>query len=95
MHAANKLVLSQIDDGSLSPTQQQVMTSGRNAIRHLAMRWIAAFVRWRLAHAERRRHRQAMAQLGALSDRELKDLGVRRSEIYWVVKHGRYAPPTR
>jgi uncharacterized protein YjiS (DUF1127 family) len=59
----------------------------------LANQVVAAFDRWRRAHAGRRQRLRAMAQLGALSDLELKDIGVRRSEIYWVVSHGRDAPP--
>jgi len=48
---------------------------------------------WWRAYAEERRRRQAMAELHGFSDRELKDLGVRRSEIFWVVHHGRVEPP--
>ena len=54
----------------------------------------AATVWWR-AYLEERRLRQAMAELQGFSDRELKDVGVRRSEIYWVVHHGRVEPPPR
>ena len=46
---------------------------------------------WRV-YAEQRRRRKAMADLQALSDDALKDIGVRRSEIYWVIHHGRYEP---
>ena len=53
----------------------------------------AATAGWWRAHAERRQLRQAMAELHGFSDRELKDLGVRRSEIFWVVHHGRVDPP--
>jgi uncharacterized protein YjiS (DUF1127 family) len=95
MHAASELVLSQIADRSPSPEQQQVLTSGRNAVRHLAIDVVAALVRWWRAQADRRQRRRAMAQLGALSDLALKDIGVRRSEIYWVVTHGRHDPPAR
>lgn len=32
---------------------------------------------------------QAVAELNALSDRELADLGIGRGDIAWVVRHGR------
>jgi uncharacterized protein YjiS (DUF1127 family) len=51
-----------------------------------------AATRWWRAHAERRRRRRDMAELLGFSDRELKDIGVRRSEVYWVVHHGRDLP---
>src|SRR5262245_33370552 len=59
-----------------------------------APRAAATAGRWR-AYVEERRRRQAMAELHGFSDRELKDLGVRRSEIYWVVHHGRVEPIPR
>lgn len=59
----------------------------------LANQMVAALVRWRQARAKRRQRLRAMAELGALSDLELKDIGVYRSEIHWVVNHGRHAPP--
>jgi uncharacterized protein YjiS (DUF1127 family) len=51
-----------------------------------------AATRWWRVHAERRRRRRDMGELLGLSDRELKDIGVRRSEVYWVVYHGRELP---
>ena len=59
----------------------------------LANQVVAVLVRWRQARAKRRQRLRAMAELGALSDLELKDIGVYRSEIHWVVNHGRHAPP--
>ena len=58
----------------------------------LANQVVAVLVRWRRAHADRRRRLRAMADLGALSDLELKDIGVYRSEIHGVVTRGRHAP---
>jgi uncharacterized protein YjiS (DUF1127 family) len=52
----------------------------------------ALFAREYRAYAARRRYRLAMAELNALSDRDLKDIGVRRSEIHWAVQHGRTIP---
>jgi uncharacterized protein YjiS (DUF1127 family) len=51
-----------------------------------------AATRWWRAHAERRRRRRDMGELLGFSDRELKDIGVRRSDVYWVVHHGRELP---
>jgi uncharacterized protein YjiS (DUF1127 family) len=44
--------------------------------------------RWRL-HIARRQEHHAIAQLQLLSDRSLKDIGVARSEIHWLARHGR------
>jgi uncharacterized protein YjiS (DUF1127 family) len=88
MHAANELTFSRIDHRS-PPREHQQAISGLTAVRHLAIQVVAALVRWRRAHAERSQRRRAMAQLAAFTDLELKDIGVRRSEIYWAVNHGR------
>jgi uncharacterized protein YjiS (DUF1127 family) len=55
----------------------------------------AAVARLGRAYADRRRYGRQMAELNALSDYELKDIGLRRSEIYWVVHHGREIPDAR
>jgi uncharacterized protein YjiS (DUF1127 family) len=41
---------------------------------------------WCVAHLTRRMERVAMAQLQAMSDRELRDIGLTRSEIEQAVK---------
>jgi uncharacterized protein YjiS (DUF1127 family) len=68
---------------------RKVTTSGHLACRRLVTRFATALVSWWRAHAERRRCLRVMGVLRALSDRELKDIGVCRSEIYWVARHGR------
>ena len=55
----------------------------------------AAAAAWWRDYLEERRRRQAMAELNGFGDRELKDIGVRRSEIYWAVHHGRVDPSGR
>ena len=40
-----------------------------------------------------RRYREAVRELSALSDRELDDLGIGRSDIDTVVRQGDAAPP--
>jgi uncharacterized protein YjiS (DUF1127 family) len=62
------------------------MTSAGNAILQLANHPVAALARWQ-------RNQQAMAALAAMSDRNLKDLGVHRSDIYWAVNYGRQDRP--
>jgi uncharacterized protein YjiS (DUF1127 family) len=61
-------------------------------LRSLVIMTGTALVRWWRAYADGRRYRKQMAELQELSDRDLKDIGVRRSEIYWVVHHGREIP---
>jgi uncharacterized protein YjiS (DUF1127 family) len=94
MHAPNKLDSSYVDGRSLSPGQPQLPRSGRSAIRDVAIHVVAALGRWWRARADRRQRLRAVARLETLSDRTLKDIGVNRSEIYWVATHGRDAPPT-
>jgi uncharacterized protein YjiS (DUF1127 family) len=65
-----------------------------NAIRRLAMRLAAALIRYCHILAVRWQRMRAAAELGAMSDRELKDLGVDRSSIDWVVAHGRGDRPS-
>jgi uncharacterized protein YjiS (DUF1127 family) len=89
MRASSRLRFSQIDGRLLSLERQQVLISGHNAGRHPATHVIAALVRWWRAHADRRQRLRAMGALAAMSDRQLKDIGVHRSEIYWAVNHGR------
>jgi uncharacterized protein YjiS (DUF1127 family) len=61
------------------------MASARNAVLHLASHSLAALIRWQQSQ-------RAMTELAALSDRELKDLGMHRSHILWVANHGRHDP---
>jgi uncharacterized protein YjiS (DUF1127 family) len=56
-------------------------------------RLTAALVRWRRTRTDRRQRLRAMAMLGTLTDRELRDIGVSRSEIHWLVNHGREVLP--
>jgi uncharacterized protein YjiS (DUF1127 family) len=79
---------------AMRPTQDFVlplglgntMASAGNAILQLAIRLVDALARWQ-------RNQQAMAALAAMSDRDLKDVGVHRSDIYWAVNHGRQDRP--
>jgi uncharacterized protein YjiS (DUF1127 family) len=48
---------------------------------HAFRRWLTAFRTWKT-------ERVAMAQLQLMSDRELKDIGLVRSEINFAVKDG-------
>ena len=74
----------------------------RAMVRHLSRALRRALIRlatelvlrWR-AYTERRERLRAMAQLQGFSDYDLQDIGVSRSEIPWVVDHGRYEPPVR
>jgi uncharacterized protein YjiS (DUF1127 family) len=61
-----------------------------------AATWLAGtLARLGAAYVDQRRYRRQIDELHALSDYELKDIGIRRSEIYWVVHHGRELPDLR
>ena len=62
-------------------------------IRALAKAVLAAADKWWRAHTFRRARIAAIRELHALDDRTLRDIGVSRSEIEWVVVYGRDAPP--
>jgi uncharacterized protein YjiS (DUF1127 family) len=50
---------------------------------------ISAPVRLLAVISEHRRMAQAIAQLEALNDRTLEDIGIERQDIPYVVRHGR------
>jgi uncharacterized protein YjiS (DUF1127 family) len=52
-----------------------------NAIGRALIRCWAAYMTWRI-------ERLAVARLGAMSDRQLRDLGIVRSQIEFAVKNG-------
>jgi uncharacterized protein YjiS (DUF1127 family) len=55
-----------------------------------ASRWLgSALKRWWLARMERRLESLAVRQLHAMSDRELRDIGIMRSQIGFVVRRDR------
>ena len=54
------------------------------------IRWLGAALRhWWQARMERRLERLAVRQLHAMSDRELGDIGITRSQIAFVVRGDR------
>jgi len=56
-------------------------------------RCIAAVGHWWSIHRRRRIEQLAIAQLNAMSDRDLKDIGLIRSEISNAVKIGPFGMP--
>ena len=83
------------DLGSASLRTLQAAAGGGAAIiriRALAKAVIAAAGKWWRAYNSRRAHIAAVRELHALDDRTLRDIGVSRSEIEWVVVYGRDAP---
>jgi uncharacterized protein YjiS (DUF1127 family) len=55
--------------------------SSRGGLLAALKRWWVAYMTWRIQQA-------AMLTLGSMSDRELKDIGLTRSDIAWVVRDG-------
>ena len=71
---------------------QAAAGGGTAVMRALAKAVIAAAGKWWRSYAIQRAHIAAIRELHALDDRTLSDIGVSRSEIEWVVVHGRDAP---
>src|SRR5499427_5011182 len=71
---------------------QAAAGGGTAVMRALAKAVIAAAGKWWRSYAIQRAHIAAIRELHALDDRTLSDIGVSRSEIEWVVIHGRDAP---
>jgi len=69
-----------------------VLTWPWHAVDHLTRRFGAALIRWWRERAERRARLRGAAELAALSDRDLWDIGLSRCEIQSVVQHGRETP---
>jgi uncharacterized protein YjiS (DUF1127 family) len=67
----------------------RVATFATDAVRLVAGCGAAALRRWWQKQAEQAERRRAMAELAGMSDRELWDIGLRRSEIYWATRYGR------
>jgi uncharacterized protein YjiS (DUF1127 family) len=65
---------------------------GAAIIRLRAKAVIAEAGKWRRTYTIRRARIAAVRELHALDDRTLGDIWVSRSEIEWVVIHGRDAP---
>ena len=71
----------------LRPWQAAIFAS--DAARLVGGGLVALVARWWHAQANRRERQRAMDALHAMSDRELRDLGLPRSEIDWATRHGR------
>jgi len=72
--------------------EHTVRSAARKQVLADSWRWLAsAYARVTRAMAKRRRQRRAIAELERLDDRLLKDIGISRSEIPYVVGHGREA----
>src|SRR5262245_41583192 len=78
--------------GGVLGALQAAPGGGAAIIRALAKAVIAAAGKWWRAYALRRARNAAVREVHALDDRTLRDIGVSRSEIEWVVTHGREAP---
>jgi uncharacterized protein YjiS (DUF1127 family) len=78
--------------GAVVRALQAAASGGAAIIRVVAKAIIAAATKWCRAYAIRRARNAAVRELDALDDRMLRDIGVGRSEIEWVVVHGRDVP---
>ena len=78
--------------GAVLRALQAAAGGGAAIIRTLAKAVIAAAVKWWRAYTIRRARIAAIRELHTVDDRMLKDIGLSRSEIEWVVVHGRDAP---
>src|SRR5262249_7939339 len=86
IHAARRLRRQAIRESvvGLRAGVARIAVAARVAARRAAAAVVAGwrgYARWRSGLA-------AMAELEAFTDHELKDMGIRRSEIWWVIHHG-------
>ena len=90
--AARAQALHDLGDAGMG-TLPAAAGGGAAIIRALAKAVVAAAGKWWRAHTIRRIRIAAIRELHALDDRMLRDIGVSRSEIEWVVVRGRDAAP--
>jgi len=64
---------------STNPASSEALAGNSWTLAAVLKRWSMAYLSWRLEQA-------AIVQLGALSDCELKDIGLRRCEIEGAVR---------
>ena len=82
--------------GAILRVFQAAAGGGAAIIRVLAKAVVAATGKWWRAYTIRRARMAAIRELHTFDDRTLRDIGVGRSEIEWVVVHGRHwASPLR
>jgi uncharacterized protein YjiS (DUF1127 family) len=68
----------------MSTTFRMPAAGGR--VRSCGSALVATVRKWWMAYLTRRLERVAIVQLEAMSDRELEDIGLTRSQIEWAVK---------
>jgi uncharacterized protein YjiS (DUF1127 family) len=74
--------MSTISSASTAPQEMAAPSWARDLIKDLGAtlnRWCVAYLTWRVERA-------AMTQLWSMSDRQLRDIGISRSEIMSAVK---------
>jgi len=70
----------------MSATFSTPATAPGMAARSRGSGLVAIIKRWWIASLTRRIEEAAIAHLSSMSDRELKDIGLTRSQIPWAVK---------
>jgi uncharacterized protein YjiS (DUF1127 family) len=86
--SAKDLAADRDASGAGLRTSQAAAGGGAAVIRAFAKAVIAAAGKWWRAYNIRRARIAAVRELHALDDRMLRDIGLSRSEIEWVVVHG-------
>jgi len=66
---------------SISTQSETVASSLTQLVWSTARRWWLAYLRWRIEQL-------TIDRLWSMSDRQLKDIGIVRSEIEFAVRHG-------
>lgn len=66
---------------SISTQRATAAGSSVQVVSSIVKRWWVVYMHWRM-------ERLTVARLHAMSDRQLKDIGIVRSDIEFAVKHG-------
>ena len=78
--------MSTMSSAPNAPQEMAGQSSARDLVKDLVKNLGATLIRWCVAYLTWRIERAAITQLGSMSDRQLRDIGISRSEIMGAVR---------